>query len=306
MLLALLLMGFVGAAVAADDGPRVQSIATVEPRAFGYFLGDVIRREVEIDLKQGARLDAGTLPRPGPVNYWLELRSIDLDESSIAAGTRVRITLAYQAFYSALDPRSLEIPGFVVSVADESGSEQARIPPFSFLMSPLREIFPGKESDANSVALRPDARPQRMSTASARTAMVIAAPIGLAALVLLAMHYAWWPFHRRPGRPFTEAARFLRSNAAELTGEGGYRAALLKLHRAFDGAAGHRVLPDDLPAFLTTHPQFAPASKDIRRLFACSRWAFYGNDVDKARSEMPLAELTALGARLGAIERSAP
>jgi len=306
MLLALLLMGFVSAAAAADDSTAVRSIATVEPRAFGYFLGDVVRREVRLDLAPGAKLERGTLPRPGPVNYWLELRAVDVDENAASGGTRVRIKLSYQAFYSALDPRQLEIPGFVLSIVSDAGSERARVPPFNFVMSPLREIFPGKESDAKSVLLRPDLTPQRVSTANARTAIVIAAPIGLVALILLAMHYAWWPFHRRPGRPFTEAARFLRSNAPNLIGDGGYRAALLKMHRAFDRAAGHRVLPDDLGDFLKTHPQFASLTGDIDRLFGASRAAFYANDVSKARAQMPIEDLTQLGSRLGAIERSTP
>lgn len=306
MLLALLLMGFVSAALAADDAPAVRSIATVEPRAFGYFLGDAVRREVLLDLKPGAKLERGTLPRPRPVNYWLELRSVDVDESAASGGTRVRIKLSYQAFYSALDPRQLEIPGFVLSIVSETGSEQARVPPFHFMVSPLREIFPGAESDAKGITLRPDLLPQRVSTAHARTAIVIAAPIGLVALILLAMHYAWWPFHRRPGRPFTEAARFLRSNSDSLIGDGGYRAALLKMHRAFDRAAGHRVLPDDLGDFLKSHPQFAALSGDIGRLFGASRAAFYANDVSNARAQMPIEEMTELGARLGAIERSTP
>ena len=306
MLLALLLMGFVSIAAAAEEGPRVQSIVTLEPRAFGYFLGDDIRREVELDLRPGVEIERGSLPRPGPVNYWLELRAVDIDESGTAVGTRVRITLTYQAFYAALDPRSLEVPGFLISVADDAGSEQVRVPPFNFVMSPLREIFPGKDSDAKSVVLRPDFRPHHVSTADARTALLIAGPFGLLALVLLALHYAWWPFHRRPGRPFTEAARFLKSYTGELGGDGGYRAALLKLHRAFDRAAGHRVLPDDLPDFLEKHPQFSPVSGDIQQLFACSRAAFYGNDVGKARAQMPLAQLTALSAQLGRLERGAP
>lgn len=309
LVLALLLMCFVeaaGIAHAADDVSRIRSLGTVEPRGFGHFLGDVIKRQVVIVLAPGAELEQGTLPRPGPVNYWLELHDIAVSEEAVSDGTRVRISLTYQAFYSALDPRKLEIPALTLTVADAEGSEQAEVPPFHFVMSPLREVFPGKESDPKGIVLRPDAPPHFMSTAGPRTAVVIALPVALAALVALALHYAWWPFHRRPSRPFTEAARFLRTHAAALDGEGGYRAALLKLHRAFDRAAGRRVLPDDLPAFLATHPQFAPLSDDIKRLFVSSRTAFYANDIASARSQMPLGELTDLGSRLGAAERSAP
>ena len=123
--------------------------------------------------------------------------------------------------------------------------------------------------------------------------------------VLIARHYAIGPFRRRPRRPFTEAARFLRSHAGELAGINGYRTALLKLHRAFDSAAGRRVLPDDLDAFIGQHPQYAPLSGDISRLFSSSRTTFYGNDAAAARVAMPLEKIADLATRLGAAERSA-
>jgi mxaA protein len=300
-----LLLVLLFAAAAAEAGPRVEAVAVSEPRAFGYFLGDTIRREVILTLRAGARIEPASLPRPGPLNYWLELREIKVSEQEAAARTEARITLEYQTFYAALDPRRLEVPGFTLKVADESGSENATIPPWSFIVSPLREIMPGKEGEPAGIELRPDAPPQRLPTSLERTGMLLAAVTGTAALILLAMHYAWWPFRRRPTRPFTEAARFLRTSSGHLSGEGGYRAALIKLHRAFDTAAGRRVLPDDVASFLAEHPEFAPLSADIERLFACSRTAFYGNDVPRARAVMPIERIAELGARLGAAERRA-
>jgi mxaA protein len=306
MMPSLVLLAWLTAAVAADAGPRVVSIEASQPRAFGYFLGDVIRRDVALTLKPGARLENASLPRPGSVTYWLELRSVDTDEHDAGSGrTEVRVTLEYQAFYAALDPRRLAIPAFVLKVTDADGSEDVEIPEWSFVMSPLRELFPGKETEGPAVALQPDAAPHLLSTAAERTVLLAAAAAVLTALVLLAMHYAWGPFRHRPGRPFTEAARFLNANAARLGGEGGYRSALLKLHRAFDAAAGRRVLPDDLAAFLGEHPEFAPLSTDIERLFACSRTAFYGNDVARAKEAMPFAAIAELGSRLGSVERRA-
>jgi mxaA protein len=292
------------AAAGAERAPRVHAIALSEPRSFGYFLGDVIRRDVVLTLAAGARVDPATLPRLGPLNYWLELKSVDVAERAGGDDTQVRISLEYQAFYSALDPRRLTIPGFTLKIGDGEGPEEAHIPAFSFVMSPLRELFAEKQ-DAAAVALRPDAVPPLLSTAGIRTAALASAMASLAALLLLARHFAWGPFRRRPGRPFTEAARFLKANTPHLVGEGGYRAALLKLHRAFDRAAGRRVLPDDLAAFLEEHPEYAALSQDIERLFACSREAFFADDVARARARMPLAAITDLGARLGAAERGA-
>jgi mxaA protein len=301
----LVLLAVLAAATATGATARMAQVAVSEPRAFGYFLGDVMRRDVELTMEAGARLEIATLPRPGPINYWLELRSVDTDERSVADGTRVHISLEYQAFYAALDPHRLTIPGFTLKISGQGGSEEAQIPAWSFVMSPLRELFPGKENEAPAVAMQPDARPPLLATGLERSALLAAAIAALASLVLLARHLAWWPFHRRPSRPFTEAARFLQANTAQLTGEGGYRAALIKLHRAFDLAAGRRVLPDDLEAFLKDHPEFAPHSADIERLFACSRAAFFANDNARARAAMPFEAIADLGSRLGAAERRA-
>jgi len=301
----LALLAYVAVAVAADTGPRVVAMGIEEPRAFGYFLGDELRRAVVLDLRPDAKLDAASLPRPGPVNYWLDLTGLDVDEEAAGSGTRVRITLTYQAFYSALDPRQLTIPGFTLKVSDASGTEDAEVPAWSFVVAPLRELFPGKETEGSAVALRPDAPPRLIPTGGERTALLAAGLVAVATLVLLAAHFAWGPFRRRAGRPFTEAARFLRSHAAQLSGDGGYRAALLKLHRAFDVAAGRRILPDDLPAFLDKHPEFAPMSQDIDRVFTCSRATFYGGDVAHARAQMPVEAIAKLVARLGAAERRA-
>jgi len=307
-MLALVALAVFAAAAAPDpaSGPLVQSMAVVEPRAFGYFLGDVLHRDVMLTLRHGARVEPASLPRPGPLNYWLDLRSVDVTETDSTGATQVKVALAYQAFYAALDPRRMEIPGFTLKVTDGKRTEDAQVPAGGFVISPLRELFAAKEGEAAPpLTLRPDAAPRLIATGPERTVMLIAAVAALASLVLLAAHHAWGPFRRRPGRPFTEAARFLKVNARRLAGEGGYRAALIKLHRAFDRAAGRRVLPDDLEEFFKQHPEFAPLAPDVQRLFACSRDAFFANDVARARASMPLGAIADLGSRLGAAERSA-
>jgi mxaA protein len=301
VLCALLLASFSGS-TAAETGVRV---AVIEPRPFGYFLGDTFKRQIEITVPDGGTLQLAGLPRPGPVNYWLQLRAVDVDEEKQSGGTRYRIGLAYQAFYSALDPRRLTVPGFTLKVAAADGTSPVHVPDWSFVMSPVRELFPGQEGGTAKVALQPDAPAPRIATGTVRTALLVSGFALLIALILLARHYARWPFHRRTDRPFTEASRFLKGHQAELAGDGGYRAALIKLHRAFDLAAGRRVLPDDVEAFVSDHPEYAPFADDIARLFAASRSTFFGGGNGTARRSMPLVDLTELGARLGAAERGA-
>lgn len=282
---------------------KTASILVDDPRAFGYFLGDTIVRKVTLRLGPDQELESGVLPRPGPVNYWLELGGMTHKEAAEGDDTVHTIELTYQTFYTPLDPRRLVIPGFTLKL---QGGGEISVPEFGFITSPIRQLFAASsQSTGSAVDLQPDALAPRLPTGAERTALLITTLLALAALIGLAWHRAWWPFHARPSRPFTETARYLRVNASRLEGANGYRTALLKLHRAFDLAAGRRVLAEDVPVFLAEHPEFQPQAPKIERLFHASRRAFFANDVDEARDTMPFSALVKLGADLGACERRA-
>lgn len=285
---------------------RAPSVEVIEPRPFGYFLGDTLRREVDVRLGAGQELEAASLPRPGPLNYWLELSSVDVKKETGDADALYRISLTYQTFYAPLDPRRLLIPSFKLKISGAAGDGEVTVPELSFLTSPIRQLFTEKNEPAGSaIALRPDRFPPRQPTGAERTTLLLSAAVALAALVALAWHNAWWPFHRRPSRPFTEAARYLMGSATRLGDARDYREALLRMHRAFDHVAGRRVLADDVGQFLANHPEFAPYAREVEQMFASSRQAFFADDLEKARATMPLRALTELSARLGAAERSA-
>src|SRR5450631_2437438 len=74
------------------------SAATIEPRAFGYQLGDVVSRQVSVDVPDGLVLDETSVPRPGARGKALELRSIERSERAERGGRRIELTLRYQVF----------------------------------------------------------------------------------------------------------------------------------------------------------------------------------------------------------------
>jgi mxaA protein len=170
-------------------------------------------------------------------------------------------------------------------------------------MSPLREVVPEKPEAGPVGYLKPDAAPRLLSTLNARVGLGAGAALSLLALILLAYHYAWWPFRMRPARPFTAAARAIERERARDASVAGYRAGLLDLHRAFDAAAGHRLLAEDVPDFIASHSELLPLQEDIDRFFATSRRVFFGNDVEGAAKALSIDALSTLGARLGAVER---
>lgn len=256
---------------------NVETIRTFDPRPYGYFTGDIIERSFEIETAGSDTVTPASLPRPGAVSYWLELRAIS--HSTKVTGNRATHTLnlTYQTFYAPIDPRKITIPETRLTVETAKGAEDVRLPPFTFITSPLREIFPEKSGETSETFLRPDAPPQLLATRDTLNATLALAGLSLALLALLARHLSWFPFHKRAARPFSQAARdvehVLSGTAA---GSGAYREAALILHRAFDAAAGERLLAADVPLFIERHPEHRDSRVAIEDFFNVSRALFFG------------------------------
>ena len=302
MLRAFLAVLLIAAGFESADA-EVRGVFMDESRAMGYFLGDTITRTAEIETGPDDEIPSAGLPRPGLLNYWLELRDVDLSSERRGDGRVHKLTLTYQTFYAPLDTRRLSIPPSEIPVRTADGTESAKIPAFSFVMSPLREVLPQKFNDEDGYLL-PDSEPDKRRSGAIRTAALGAAGLAALFLILLARDLAWWPFNRRPARPFSRAAREVARVLGTENGEG-YRGALLALHRAFDSAAGRRVLASDLDRFLATHPEHGPNRTDVERFFAASRTVFFGEAEHDGKTSLPPAELRALAATLARQERAA-
>ncbi|WP_108682296.1 nonribosomal peptide synthetase MxaA [Methyloceanibacter sp. wino2] len=292
-------------ALAADEpASPVLSVSTVEPRGFGYFVGDLLTREVHVDVAKPYVLEAASQPKPGRLAYWLDLRSVDLTEREETGATRYRLKLVYQTLYVPLSPAERYLPAFELRFKDGDDVAVAKVPPFKFVMAPLREVIPEVPAEGPEGYLRPDAKPQAVSTRRDRILFGIGLGLAGLALIFLAYDRAWWPFRARPDRPFARASRRLRF-LARLNDDEAYREGLLDLHRAFDASAGRRVLAEDVGGFLESHAVFRAQEREIDRFFAASRQAFFANDVSGAEKSMPLPAMAALGAELSAAERRA-
>ena len=279
---------------------QVRSVEVRVPRGFGYFLGDLLQARIDIALEPGITVQQASLPRPGPITYWLDLRDVAVER--VAGGLRLRLT--YQIFYAALDARRVEVPGFTVALADETPggttTALAEIPAWTVGVSPLREIQPERRDDPVDY-LQPDGRAHRLDPDAAVTAALVFAGLALPALALLAWDRAW--LGRRRGRPFARTARRLRRLPG--TEEDGYREALRLIHRGLDETDGRRLLADDLPAFLDRHPAFRTERQALAHFFDASRRAFFGRQVSAAREAWPWPALQTAVRRLAAAERKA-
>ncbi len=275
------------------------AVHMIEPRGFAHFVGDLIQRTAQFEVSDGETFVPASLPQPGQLAYWLELRSAKAGERTSAGKRTLTLQLTYQLFYVPIDTRKVRIPPTNIELKGPQGTRIATIPAFTFLISPIREIYPEKSGETTATFLKEDARAEYLRTASVRNLAAASGLTAALALGLLAFHLAWWPFHRRAGRPFTEAQRVVASHRES------YPALLLALHRAFDRAQGYRLLAADVGNFLDVRPEHTAAREAIERFFKASQTYFFAGDAVAAEAAMPRSSLEQLAARLAEHERAA-
>lgn len=294
------------------------SVSVADPRAFGYFLGDVLNREIMVETRGPTQLKVAALPRPGPQQYWLDLVDVRHETKTAANGTLHHLTLRYQIFYSALEPKRVTIPKTTLFFTTPEPEATATPPPpqvtrvvpaLEVIVSPLREIIqasPGASADQakpGESPLRADAVAMPVVTGGIRSRLLAAALLLLSVLTGLAYQYAIWPFGKRAARPFTRAERAITRlsgrNDTLLT----YEQQLRILHRAFDEAAGNRVLTNDIPRFLAEHSEYRELEPRVRTFFGASSLAFFGGKTDAAYTILPRDDLADFAREMAREER---
>src|SRR5688572_10086762 len=121
--LAFLLMGL---ATQAQAQPS-PTVSTVEPRAYGWQLGDVMRREIAVDADEAFKLEADSLPRAGRVGNAFELRRVELASSRSAGGRQHTLRLEYQVFLSPQAVKTLELPPLTLRFTAAGRSRDVRV-----------------------------------------------------------------------------------------------------------------------------------------------------------------------------------
>jgi len=280
----------------------IKNVVIKADRDIGYFVGDLVAATVEVTIPDGWQLQKSSLPHEGAIDYWLDLKTLDVKEAKIGDERLIAINLLYQDFYDALDVRNQEIPSFPLYFSKGDRVERADVPSWTISVSPLREIAPPPQSDPKDY-MRPDTASSFIHFGMIfRIASLFAI---FSALSVLAICYrlAWWPFVRRANRPFLNALKSI--HRLHKTGEHSetYLQSLLILHRGFDTFVGRRLLAEDLPRFLEEHPQFQSAREHLTRFFQASREAFFKSRPDDAERDMSLAFIVSFAAEMASIER---
>lgn len=263
------LLVLAAAAAAAQPAPTV---STVEPRAYGWQLGDVVRREVAIDADTAFTLEADSLPRPGRVGSAFELRSVEIDHARGAAGRRHRLQLEYQVFLSPQAVRTLELPPLTLRFATAGRSQDVRVDAWPITVAPLVPVEVSPRQGLGE--LQPDQPPPPIDTTATRVRLAAcAAAAGLVGLALLHL-YVGLPWLARRQRPFETAWRALQRLASEDPARR-RRAAYEQVHAALNRCAGTALFEGGVDAFVAERPGFAPLRDDLRQFFARSRHEFF-------------------------------
>jgi mxaA protein len=275
-------------AVRAADTPAGPSAEVVEPRAFGYSVGAVLQRRVQLQIPAGLALDLSALPQARRPGQALELRAARL------VGSELR--LDYQVFLAPTEVRTLEMPPLQLRFSGPAGERFLRIDAWPVTVAPLVPIDVSPREGLGE--MRPDTAPLPIDT-SARQGRLLVYAAGLALLLAYLAHvYVGLPWWGRRRRPFAQAWRELRSLPARPT-QAQRRAALQQLHQALNRSAGEVVFEAGLADFVAAHPRFAPLRHDLERFFQHSHEEFFAG----RGGEADVAWLRALGCACRDAER---
>jgi len=283
--LALTLCG--GHALAADAPADTLRAITVEPRAFGYHVGDVVEREVIVHAPRGFVLDEASLPRPGARGKALELQSVSRSSDSESGGTRHELWLKYQVFMAPTEVRTLEIAPFLLSFKGEGRDQELRVDAWPVTVSPLVPIDVSPRQGLGE--LRPDAAPPLIDTRPAQQRLLAYGAVLLLCLAYLAQVYVAMPWWSRRKRPFAKAWRQLSGLPAGSPSVE-WRAAFQRMHDALNQTAGEVVFEQGVDRFVAAQPRYAGLRAELLAFFQQSRHEFFAEGEPAANDGRWLVE----------------
>jgi mxaA protein len=297
VVLCMLLVVASGSGASAEVASPVSRIEIVEPRSFGYVIGDTLTRRVVLETDGGATLDADRLPKPGRVSNWIELVDVTARRSGAGGGARHELNLTYQIFNSAPEVSTRALPALRIPLKTAAGTAFHDVPQFLFTSGSLTPEYVAAREGLEE--MRPDAPPPPLSTASVRARLALYG-LALAAIALyFAYSYLSLPFLARSRGPFARALRAVKAAARARDGRDGRQAALKALHRAFNETARGTVFGEHLDRFFAEHARYALLRPEVERFFADSRREFFGT----GSTELTLSWLAALARNLRDCER---
>lgn len=289
-----------------DVKPGIVSMTTTDPvQRVGYTIGDVVEREVTLDIKAPYKLIETSLPIVGYEKRYrgqvigIELKNIEHSKKEHKDHTTHTIKLAYQIFTSDVVAKNKTLGPEYLSLINTKNSKDLvkyRIPFLSISVSPLA-IF-GQVKVENNMS--PFLGPLLMSDEKERLWLKLS--LGLMIISLLVLIYilgqrAWLP---RMGGNFAKAYRNIKKTPDT---EAGLKQAISRVHQSFNQSANISVFNDNLDEFLKLQPNFVAIKSEIQQFFGLSRQVYFEPNAHHEVGSQPLSWLLKFTRRCRDCER---
>ncbi|MGH8172046.1 MAG: hypothetical protein ACREPX_02795 [Rhodanobacteraceae bacterium] len=276
-------------AIATPCGARAADAGDVEVavtlRDSGYLLGDLIEERIEVELPAGARIEAESLPLPGRVAPWLEVRSTRVEPAKVPGAQAFVVT--YQIFAEVDEARRVPLPAFKFRVRDGETARVVDVHAQSFLLSPA---LPSSLTDEDR-EIRPSPAPRELAQSKFIAGALASLAFALACGVYLLWRYDRLPFLPHSQGPLARTWRRWRRRTDSLSDAEG-TALLRDMHAALNGSAGETLYPSTLQRLFERAPYLAPLRAQIETVFDASWAHFYGTgDAQSLSSASVLAML---------------
>lgn len=239
----------------------------VSLRDTGYMLGDLLDEHVRIALPPSMRIEADSLPPPGRVAPWLELRSATLGARD-ASGVQ-SLVVTYQIFAESEQAARVPLPEIKLEARDGASVVPFVVPARSFLLSPG---LPSPLTDSDR-ELVPSPEPEPLSEQGSVAGMLVSL-----AVALLAGMFLLWCYDRLPFLPFAPGplAVFWRRWRTRNPDEDA-TALLREWHAALNRCAGETLYPSTLDRLFVRAPFLVPLRERIETMFGASWNVFYAS-----------------------------
>lgn len=283
---------------AALAAQTISDVRIDTPRDFGYTIGDKIRHEMHLTLREPHRLDTTTLPDMGRLDRWLEISRAEANVVYREQSASYRIVVDYQIFNAPQQLTSVTIPQLEFLTTDGANPIPVFVPEWTFSIAPITN------SDARqNLTLRPDRQPQPIPLIGRGIRLMISAVLLAGLLIYLAYRRFLLPRLNRGCYPFSGALVELRKLQRLDARPENYRLGLQALHAALNATAGEVVFAGNLNEFLSANSKYSALTAELSALFTRSQEVFFSNS-EAAQAHTSLQELVDICRHCRVIERS--
>ncbi|HEY6643372.1 hypothetical protein [Povalibacter sp.] len=258
---ALVLLGTPVPMVALDQpGDSAASTTIVQPRPFGYVIGDVVTQRILLPQQ----FEPAALT-PQRVSIWFERRGSRIETTP--DGHRW-LLVGYQLMNAPQTLGSVVLPAWDLASTDGA---KLSVPAWPMTAGTLTAA----SASPSSEQLRADRAAPVVPTASTRTRLHLTLLALAITLVAWLAWVKWRDLRDRANLPFARALHDMRN-----LGDAEPRSWQV-LHQAFDRTAGRVIQLETLPTLFQRAPHLRPLHEEIERFFSQSSARFFGSGLQE-------------------------